>query len=75
MLRGGAQRIFIPEASGKRHCKPRNVDAKCKCRVSGTVSVLEVDRLAIIGRVAERRLTQREAAERLGLSLRQVERL
>ncbi len=40
-----------------------------------TMSVRELDRLEIIGRVAERRLTQSKAAERLGLSLRQVERL
>ncbi len=40
-----------------------------------TMSAKELDRLEIIGRVAERRLTQRKAAERLGLSLRQVERL
>ena len=40
-----------------------------------TMSTRELDRLEVLGRVAERRLTQREAAERLGLSLRQVERL
>ena len=40
-----------------------------------TMSARELDRLAVIGRASERRLTQREAAERLGLSLRQVERL
>ena len=40
-----------------------------------TMCTREVDRLEIIGRVAERRLTQRKAAERLDLSLRQVERL
>ena len=40
-----------------------------------TMSAKELDRLEIISRVAERRLTQRKAAERLGLSLRQVERL
>jgi transposase len=40
-----------------------------------TMSAKELDRLEIIGRVIERRLTQRKAAERLGLSLRQVERL
>ena len=39
------------------------------------MSAKELDRLEIIGRVAERRLTQRKAAERLGLSLRQVGRL
>jgi transposase len=40
-----------------------------------TMSAKELDRLEIISRVAERRLTQRKAAQRLGLSLRQVERL
>jgi hypothetical protein len=40
-----------------------------------TMSAKEFDRLEIIGRVTERRLTQWKAAERLGLSLRQVERL
>ena len=40
-----------------------------------TMSARELNRLEIIGRVVERRLTQRRAAEQLGLSLRQVERL
>lgn len=40
-----------------------------------TMSARELDRLEVLGRVAEKRLTQREASERLGLSLRQVERL
>ena len=40
-----------------------------------TMSTKELDRLEIIGRVVERRLTQRDAAERRGLSLRQAERL
>jgi transposase len=40
-----------------------------------TMSAKELDRLEIIRRVTERRLTQRKAAERLSLSLRQVERL
>jgi hypothetical protein len=40
-----------------------------------TMSARELDRLEILGRVAEKRLTQREAARGLGLSLRQVERL
>ena len=40
-----------------------------------TMSARELDRLEIIGRVVERRLTQWSAAEQLGLSLRQVERL
>ena len=39
------------------------------------MSAKELDRLEIIGRVVERRLTQRTAADRLGLSLRHVERL
>jgi transposase len=40
-----------------------------------SMSAKELDRLEIIGRVVERRLTQWKAAEQLGLSLRQVERL
>ena len=40
-----------------------------------TMSAKEFDRVEIIGRVVERRLTQRKATGRLGLSLRQVERL
>jgi transposase len=40
-----------------------------------TMSAKELDRLEMIRRVFERRLTQRKAADRLGLSLRQVERL
>lgn len=40
-----------------------------------TMSAKERNRLEILGRVAERRLTQGEAAEQLGLCLRQVERL
>jgi len=40
-----------------------------------TMSTKELDRLEIIGRVLERRLTQWKAAEQLRLSLRQVERL
>ena len=40
-----------------------------------TMSAKELDRLEIIGRVAERRLTQWKAAAQLGLSLRQVQRL
>jgi transposase len=40
-----------------------------------TMSAKELDRLEIISRVIERRLTQRKAAERLDLSVRQVERL
>ena len=39
------------------------------------LTVLEADRAAVIGQVAERRLTQREAGFRLGLSVRQVKRL
>jgi hypothetical protein len=40
-----------------------------------TMSAKELDRLEVLGRVAERRLTQRRAAEQLGLSERQVRRL
>jgi transposase len=40
-----------------------------------TMSAKELDRLEVLGRVVERRLTQRQAAEQLGLSRRQVERL
>jgi transposase len=40
-----------------------------------TMSAKELERLEVLGRVIERRLTQRQAAEQLGLSLRQVERL
>ena len=40
-----------------------------------TMSAKELDRLEVLGRVVERRLTQWQAAEQLGLSLRQVERL
>ncbi len=40
-----------------------------------TMSAKELDRLEVLGRVVERRLTQRQAAEPLGLSERQVRRL
>ena len=40
-----------------------------------TMSAKELDRLEIISRVVERRLTQQMAAGQLGLGLRQVERL
>ena len=40
-----------------------------------TMSARELNRLEVLGRVAERRLTQRRAAEQLGLSERQVRRL
>ena len=40
-----------------------------------TMSAKELNRLEILGRVLERRLTQAQAAERLGLGVRQVERL
>jgi transposase len=40
-----------------------------------TMSTKELNRLEILGRVLERRLTQAEAAEQLGLGVRQVERL
>ena len=39
------------------------------------LTVAEADRAAVIGQVVERRLTQREAAARLGLGVRQVKRL
>jgi hypothetical protein len=39
------------------------------------MSARELDRLEVLSRVAERRLTQRRAAEQLGLSERQVRRL
>ena len=35
----------------------------------------ETDRASVIGQVSEKRLGQREAAEQLGLSIRQVQRL
>jgi len=40
-----------------------------------TMNAKELDRLEVLGRVAERRLTQRQAAEQLGLGERQVRRL
>jgi transposase len=40
-----------------------------------TMSARELDRLEVLGRVIERRLRQRQAAEQLGLSERQVRRL
>ena len=40
-----------------------------------TMSALELDRLEVLGRVIERRRTQRQAAEQLGLSERQIRRL
>ena len=39
------------------------------------LSMKEADRASVIGQVAEKRLGRREAAERLGLSVRQVKRL
>ena len=41
----------------------------------GELSMAEADRAVVIGQVAEKRLRQREAADRLGLSVRQVKRL
>ena len=41
----------------------------------GVLSMSEADRAVVIGQVAEKRLRQREAAERLGVSVRQVKRL
>ena len=43
--------------------------------MKGTVTVKEADRAAVVMAVVEKRLKQREAAERLGLSVRQVKRL
>jgi hypothetical protein len=40
-----------------------------------TMSGKELNRLEVLGRVVERRLTQAQAAEQLGLGVRQVERL
>ncbi len=40
-----------------------------------TMSANELERLSLMRRIAERRTTQREVAEQLGLSVRQVERL
>ena len=40
-----------------------------------TMSAKELNRLEVLGRVLERRLTQAQAARQLGLSVRQVERL
>ena len=40
-----------------------------------TMSAKELNRLEILGRVLERRLTQAQAAEQLDLGVRQVERL
>jgi hypothetical protein len=40
-----------------------------------TMSTMELERLALMRGIAERRATQREAAAQLGLGLRQVERL
>ena len=41
----------------------------------GTLSMEEADRAVVMGQVAEKRLRQREAAERLGVSVRQVKLL
>ena len=40
-----------------------------------TMSGKELNRLEVLGRALERRLTQSQAAEQLGLGIRQVERL
>ena len=40
-----------------------------------TMSAQELDRLEVIRRIDQRLLTQRKAAQLLGLSVRQVERL
>ncbi|MCZ0942046.1 MAG: helix-turn-helix domain-containing protein, partial [Gammaproteobacteria bacterium] len=41
----------------------------------GVLTIAEADRVAVVAQVAERRLSQREAAVRLGLGVRQVKRL
>ena len=41
----------------------------------GMLSMRESDRAGMIGQVAVKRLRQREAADRLGLSVRQMKRL
>lgn len=51
------------------------LEADMTCAGTVTMSTRELDRLEILGRVAERRLTQRQAAEQLGLTERQVARL
>ena len=69
-------------------CQPNAVmSAFCKVKVSpfvrdgggmsleGVLSMAEADRAVVIGQVAEKRLRQREAARRLGVSVRQVRRL
>jgi len=43
--------------------------------MDGHLTMREVDRLAVMTRLAERRVTQRRAAEQLGLSVRQVGRV
>jgi transcriptional regulator GlxA family with amidase domain len=40
-----------------------------------TMSTKELEQLALMRRIVERRTTQREMAEQLGVSLRQVERV
>ena len=41
----------------------------------GMVSMSEADRAGVIEQLSEKRLRQREAAERLGLSVRQAKQL
>ena len=43
--------------------------------LEGVLSMAEADRVVVIGQVAEKCLRQREAARRLGVSVRQVKRL
>ena len=43
--------------------------------LEGVLSIAEADRVVVIGQVAEKCLRQREAARRLGVSVRQVKRL
>jgi transposase len=51
------------------------LEADMDCPGILAMSAKERNRLEVLGRVVERRLTQWEAAEQLGLGLRQVERL
>ena len=55
-----------PVGPGGRHGRREDPDNE---------RVKELDRLDLLGQVIERRMTQRQAAAQLGLSLRQVERL
>ena len=71
--------------SSRKLSRGRTVGAKYKCRVHGmcpgmsapvlTMSKQEFERAVLLRKVLDKRLTQCKAAEILGLSLRQVERL